>query len=394
MRYRRFGRTELQMPVITCGGMRYQHAWQDVPPAEIPAANQANLEATIRRAVAVGINHIETARGYGTSELQLGRILPQFPRQELIVQTKVAPTATGEEFRATFETSMRNLRLEHVELLAIHGINSDEHLDMALRPGGPLDVCRQLRREGRCRFIGFSTHAHLHTILRAIATDAFDYVNLHWYYVDQRNWPAVELATQHDMGVFIISPNDKGGLLYKPSAKLVELCQPLTPMGFNDLFCLSRPEVHTLSIGASRPTDFDAHLAILPQLDQAAATIAPILARLEAEKERVWGREWLARWHEGLPDWEQVPGQTNLYHTLRLYTYAKALDMVDYGRMRYNLLGNGGHWFPGLKVDALQWDGLPQAIAASPFRDRIPALLKEAHALLNADAVKRLSQSD
>ena len=72
------------MPVISCGGMRYQFKWQDVPPAEIPAANQANLEATIHRAVALGINHIETARGYGTSEMQLGRVLPELPRDKII----------------------------------------------------------------------------------------------------------------------------------------------------------------------------------------------------------------------------------------------------------------------------------------------------------------------
>lgn len=49
MEYRRFGRTELQMPVFSCGGMRYQHKWQDLPMSEIPDENQLNLEATIRR---------------------------------------------------------------------------------------------------------------------------------------------------------------------------------------------------------------------------------------------------------------------------------------------------------------------------------------------------------
>src|SRR3954465_10955938 len=91
MQYRRFGRTELQMPVFSCGGMRYQYKWQDVPSHEIPADNQSNLESTIGRAVELGINHIETARGYGTSEMQLGRILPTFPRDKIIVQTKIAP---------------------------------------------------------------------------------------------------------------------------------------------------------------------------------------------------------------------------------------------------------------------------------------------------------------
>src|SRR5215831_2197830 len=115
MKYRRFGRTGLAMPVISCGGMRYQYKWQDVKPKEIPAQNQANLEATIHRALELGINHIETARGYGTSEMQLGRILPTLPRDKMIVQTKVAPKANAEEFLKMFETSMKYLKLDHVD---------------------------------------------------------------------------------------------------------------------------------------------------------------------------------------------------------------------------------------------------------------------------------------
>src|SRR5580693_3658833 len=121
MRYRRFGRTELAMPVISCGGMRYQFKWQDVAPSEIPAANQANLEATIHRAVELGINHIETARGYGSSEMQLGNVLPKLPRDKIIVQTKVAPQAAPEQFLNIFEQSMKYLRLDHVDLLSLHG---------------------------------------------------------------------------------------------------------------------------------------------------------------------------------------------------------------------------------------------------------------------------------
>src|SRR5579862_6337701 len=116
MKYRRFGRTELKMPVISCGGMRYQFKWDDVPPHKIPDANQANVEAVIHRALELGVNHIETARGYGTSEMQLGNILPKLPREKIIVQSKVSPKSTPEEFLKTFETSMAYLRLDHVDL--------------------------------------------------------------------------------------------------------------------------------------------------------------------------------------------------------------------------------------------------------------------------------------
>ena len=46
-------------------------------------------------------------------------------------------------------------------------------------------------------------------------------------------------------------------------ARLRELCAPLTAMQFNDLYCLARPEVHTLSCGVARPGDFDEHVAAL-----------------------------------------------------------------------------------------------------------------------------------
>src|SRR5438105_14888358 len=139
MRYRRFGRTELQMPVFSCGGMRYQQSWQDVAPEAITADNQENLEATIHRAIELGINHIETARGYGSSEMQLGKILPSLARDKIIVQTKIGPKPTAKEFLKTFNASMGYLRLEYVDLLALHGINNRLLLEISLRPGGCLE---------------------------------------------------------------------------------------------------------------------------------------------------------------------------------------------------------------------------------------------------------------
>jgi hypothetical protein len=44
MKYRRFGRTGIQMPVFSCGGMRYQQSWSDIPWDQVPAAGQANLD--------------------------------------------------------------------------------------------------------------------------------------------------------------------------------------------------------------------------------------------------------------------------------------------------------------------------------------------------------------
>lgn len=394
MLYRRFGKTNLQIPVFSCGGMRYQQSWNDAD--KFTASNQANLEATIHRALEVGINHIETARGYGTSEEQLGHVLPKLPREKMIVQTKVGPYATADEFLKTFNKSMSLLKLDYVDLLGIHGINNEERLQQTIRKGGCLDAALKLKEQGRVRHVGFSTHGSLKVILDAINDGRFEYVNLHWYYVNPFNWPAIERATQLDMGVFIISPTDKGGKLYQPSQKLLELTAPLSPIVFNDLFCLQRKEVHTLSLGAARPSDFDEHLKavkIMESGQDVAALLKPIEERLASEMQKTFGKEWIERWHEGLPEWDRVPGGVNVFEILRLRNFAKAFDMVEYGKMRYNLLGKADHWFPGNMADKLL-DGVDLApvLKNSPFAKDIPKALEEAHALLAGPEVRRLGK--
>ena len=393
MYYRRFGRTELPMPVFSCGGMRYQHKWQDIPAHKIPIENQKNLEATIRRSFECGINHIETARGYGTSEMQLGQVLPKFPREQLIVQTKVSPSENPQEFRRKFHQSLAFLQLDYIDLLGIHGINTPELLDWTIRPGGCLDEARKFQEQGKVRFVGFSTHGPTDVITKTIETDQFDYVNLHWYYINQLNWPAIEAATRHDMGVFIISPSDKGGKLYDPPKKLVELCSPLSPMVFNDLFCLSHPEVHTLSLGASKPSDFDEHLKTIELYYRYDEILPPILERLEKEAISALGKDWFTSWQIGLPAPENTPNNINIPVILWLRNLAIAYDMVEYGKMRYNLLGKGSHWFPGNNAENVDKVDLSECLVDSPNADKIPSLLAEAHKMLGGEEVKRLSQS-
>ena len=313
MLYRRFGRTEIDMSVLSCGGMRAQQTWQRG--ARVSAASQANVDAVVNRAIALGINHFETARGYGTSEVQFGKALARHPRSAFALQTKLRPNENPGMFEAQLEESFAALGVDTIDLLSFHGLNSPSCVELTLR-SGCWEVADKFRRAGRIGHIGFSTHAPTRLILDVIRSDRFDYVNVHAYYLFQDNLPAIAAARERDMGVFVISPTDKGGRLYAPSDKLRALTAPLSPMAFNDLWCLSQMDVHTLSLGAAVPSDFDAHVEALALLDDAPRLLPPIVARLEAAYADALGADFARRWSQGVPEWTELPGKINVRRIL------------------------------------------------------------------------------
>lgn len=391
MKYRRFGRTEIEMPLVSVGGMRFQTSWEredGVDPNSV-----SNLDRIMAHALELGMNHFETAHGYGTSEEELGRVLPNYDRSRLILQSKGEPSGKVNGGACTIETSLRALKVDYLDLFAVHGVNTDAMADQALRKDGLVDKVLTLKERGVVRGLGFSTHGPPETILRLIRTGVFDYVNLWYSYINQSNWPAIVEARKQDMGVFIISPNDKGGQLYRPSQRLRTLTAPLSPMTFNDIFILRHPEIHTISCGASRPEDLDEHQQAVARLDTLRETVTVISARMEEALAGVHGSAWKENFAQGLPSWQETPGQVNLPVILWLWNLVQAFDMVDYARFRYNLLGEASHWFPGNKVDgALPHSEGPlrEALARSPYCDRIIDVLYQAHALLDGPVGARL----
>ncbi len=394
MKTRRFGKTELNIPMISCGGMRFQTSWKREDTATTESI--ANVEKIVIHALELGINHFETAHGYGTSEYELSHVLPHLDRKRFILQTKCPPKPSLKEFIEVFETSMHTLKADRLDLFALHGLNNTQLLEMS-QSTGIVDHLFKLKEQGIIGHLGFSTHASPDCILQILESQLFDYVNLWYSYVYPYNWPAILKARELDMGVFIISPNDKGGQLYAPPEKLTRLCAPLDPMTFNDAFILAHPEIHTISCGASRPSDFDLHIQAVDQIDELQPEVTRIKAGLDHELDQLYGPDWAQHYTEGLSRWEDTPGQINIIAILWLWNLLKAFDLEDYAQFRYNLLGNAEHWFGGQnagKLNEIDTEVIQQALSQSPYRERILTILPQAHELLFKKKGKRLSEGE
>jgi len=354
--FRRFGRTNLQMPVLSLGGMRFQESWEELKFPEISQKEQKKLENILNLANKFGFNHIETAKYYGTSEVQLGMGFKNTKKKPKIIQTKIPPNRDPKLFEFELLKSFEKLQVKKIDLLAIHGINSPEHLHHAVRDGGCIEILRKFQKENLIGHIGFSTHGETSLIEQAISTNFFDYVNLHWYYINQTNSKVIDLAHKYDLGVFIISPTDKGGHLHTPSTKMLELCSPLHPIVFNDLFCLRNNNIHTISVGVAKEKDFELHLEAVSLLPKVEEYIPQILNNLKNESINSLGIEWYQNWDKNLPNWQNTPGSINIPVLLWLSNLIDSFDLEEFAKSRYQLLGNGSHWFPGNNANKLDID--------------------------------------
>lgn len=374
MRYRRFGKTNLRLSVFSLGTMRC-------------LASESEARKTVNYAIAQGINHLETARSYGKSEQYLGNILNTelpVPREQLYITTKLPPTPNPDLMCQWIDESLQRLQLDYLDCLAIHGINTWEHLSWVESPNGCMQAVQAAVSEGRVRHVGFSTHAPLEVILAAINTDLFEFVNLHYYYFFQRHAAAVELAHHKDMGIFIISPADKGGRLYTPPPKLEQLCHPFSPLQLNYRFCLSDRRITTLSVGPANPTELLTPLEVANQDEALTPLETEAFWRLESQAQNALGTEHCSQCYACLP----CPETINIPEILRLRNLALAYDMTDFSQYRYQMLENAGHWFPGVKGNRCTQCG--DCLPRCPHELDIPTLLLDAHERLNGPPRRRL----
>jgi predicted aldo/keto reductase-like oxidoreductase len=237
---------------------------------------------------------------------------------------------------------------------------------------------------GTIRHLGFSTHGQTDILLKTVNTGMFESINLHYYWFYQVHEPVVARATELDMGIFIISPNDKGGQLFRPAEKLKELSRPFHPMNLNARWLLSDPRIHTLSVGPAVAGELDQHLVVADQGGPLDSRERAALDRWERVHREALGGDFCTQCQKCLP----CPERVNIPELLRLRNAAIAFDMTEYGSYRYNLLDGQDDWFHGVTGDRCTECGA--CLPRCPEKLDIPRLVFDTHDRLKTVKGRRL----
>lgn len=253
--YRTLGDTGIRLPVVSLGVMR-----SDNP--NIP-----------RMALDNGMVHLDTAHAYqkGKNEEMLGELLQNYDRDSFVIATKVKPRGVdrktglpGKETKARpfledFETSLKRLNMDYVDILYVHVVSSKELVNHE-----PLvEALLKLKAEGKTRFIGCSTHNNEPEVINAMVDAGHWDVVLTSYNFKQKHRnemdAAIKRAAESGMGI-VAMKNLAGGYLDEERTLPVNSDAAIK-------WALSNPNVHTCIPGVTAFDELEKNLALMRNIE-------------------------------------------------------------------------------------------------------------------------------
>jgi predicted aldo/keto reductase-like oxidoreductase len=250
--YRTLGNTGIKVPVVSMGMVN---------------AGNPNL---VRAALDAGIVHFDTAHGYqrGQNEEMIGEAIKGRPRDSYIIGTKVwspynkitflyTEETTGEAFLKKLDASLKNLRLDYLDILYHHQVARRE--SALFEP--ILKAMEKAKRDGKTRLVGISTHRNEPEVIRAAVDSKFYEVVLTSYNFKQKHCVEVReaIAKAAQSGLGIIAMKVMGGIVSQ---------DPLRPINASAAlkWVLQDPNVTTTVPGFCTYEEMNTDLSVMEDL--------------------------------------------------------------------------------------------------------------------------------
>ena len=196
MEYAMLGKTGLRISRMGFGGIPIQKTDAQV------------TRALMEELVAHGVNYIDTARGYTVSEAYLGEALCGL-RDRFVLATK-SMARTKEAMARDIETSLANLRTDHIDLYQVHNPSLKE-LEQVCAPGGALEALLEAKAAGRIGHIGVT--AHMAAVFeRALTLPWVETVMFPYNIVETQGEALMKRAHEQGVGFICMKPLAGGAL--------------------------------------------------------------------------------------------------------------------------------------------------------------------------------------
>ncbi len=244
MQYVRLGQTDLRVSRVGFGAIR------------LPQVAFEVADACLNRALDLGVNFVDTARGYDDSEAKIAKALAR-RRSEYVLATKTG-AADAADLTSELEASLRELQTDHIDLYQLHSVSDLQRWQRVTAPGGALQAAKKAQQQGKVLHLGISIHRDLDTMRAAIACGEFESIMLAYNPLDPENVreEIMPLAHRAAMSVIIMKPLSGGAL----SARVGEE-KTADPLAVDCLrLILSHPEVSVVIPGIESPPEIEANV--------------------------------------------------------------------------------------------------------------------------------------
>jgi predicted aldo/keto reductase-like oxidoreductase len=198
LRKQRLGRTGLEVVKLGFGGIPIQKV------------SQEDAVEVVKHVINQGVDFIDTAHGYTTSEERIGLALKQVDKQ-IYISSK-SPARTAEGLLEHLELSFKRLQVDKIDIYNCHGINNFKDYEKITGPGGALEGLKQARDKGLIDFLGITSHK-LEVLEQAVSDGYFDTILVcHGFLEPKAEEKVVPMAVENDIGIMTMK-NFSGGVI-------------------------------------------------------------------------------------------------------------------------------------------------------------------------------------
>ena len=317
MQRRRLGRTGLVVSVIGFGAIK------------LPLIEQEEADQVLNQALDLGVNLIDTARGYGDSESKIGGAIGH-RRQEFLLSSRAAP-GNADEMRRAVETSLGALQTDSIDIYQFHNMRKPEQYDVVMRKGGGLEGLRDMQSQGLIRYIGFSSHRIIDTMKRALRSGEFDVITVAYNILNDEmvDGEVLPLAKACDVGVVAMKPLAGGTLAAPPEELRLAPEHPIeAPQALR--FVLSNDAITVAIPGMAKVSEVEENLRAGDAIEKMSTEERQILVRAAEAVGKQFCRDcWYC---------QPCPEEILVPVILRQLGYYKRYGLKDWATGRYGML--------------------------------------------------------